>query len=70
VQRFVASGAQSDQVQIVVVALLASQFLVVYLEISSGTTDLASPAIAPQYLISQLVIRFGIKTQAGLLGSN
>jgi hypothetical protein len=39
-------SAQGDKVQIVV-ALLAPQFLVVDLEISPGTTGLASPAIAP-----------------------
>ena len=63
-------SAQGNQVQIVVVALLAAQFLVVDLQVLPGTTDLASPAIAPQYLFSQLVVRFGIKPQARSLGSN
>jgi hypothetical protein len=67
---FMAVSAQGDEVKIVVVGLLAPQFLVVDLEISPGTTGLASPAIAPQYLFSQLVVRFGIEPQAGSLGSN
>jgi len=70
VQRFVAVSAQGDEVQIVVVALLAPQLLVVDMQILPGTTELASPAIAPQYLFSQLVIRFVIKPQARPLGSN
>ena len=70
VQRFVASGAQSDQVQVVVVALLAPQFLVVDMQILPGTTELASPPIATQYLFSELVIRFWIKPQARPLGPN
>ena len=65
-----AVGAQGNQVRIVIRALLAAQLLVVDLQVLSGTTDLASPAIAPQYLFSQLVIRFGIKPQARSLGSN
>jgi hypothetical protein len=70
VQRFVTVSAQGDEVQIVVVALSAPQLLVVDLQILPGTTELASPVIAPQYLFPQLVIRFGIKTQALLLRSN
>ena len=56
-QRFVAVGAQGDEVQFVV-ALLAPQFLVVDMEILPGTTELASLAIAPQYLFPQLVVQF------------
>ena len=69
-QPFMAGGAQGNQVQIVIRALLAAQLLVVDLQVLSGTTDLASPAIAPQYLFSELVVWFGIKPQARSLGSN
>jgi hypothetical protein len=66
----VAAGAQGDEVRLVVVALLAPQLLVVHLETSPGTTELASRGIALQYLFSQVVVRFGIKTQVRPLGSN
>ncbi len=65
-----AVDAQGDQIRIVIRALLAAQLLVMDLQVSPGTTELASPAIALQYLFSQVVIRFGIKPQARPLGSN
>jgi hypothetical protein len=68
VQSLMASGAQGNQIRIVIRALLAAQLLVMDLQVSPGTTDLASPAIPAQYLFSQLVIRFGIKPQARPLG--
>jgi hypothetical protein len=43
---------------------------VVDLQISPGTTDLALPAIAAQYLFPQLFVKLGIKSQARPLGSN
>jgi hypothetical protein len=46
VQRFVAGSAQGNEVQIVIVALLAPVLLVVDMQILPGATDLASPAIA------------------------
>ena len=52
-----AAGAQGNQIQVVIRALLAAQLLVVDLQVLSGTTDLASPAIAPQYLFSELFVR-------------
>jgi hypothetical protein len=70
VQSFVTSSAERNQVQIVVVALLAAVLLVVDMQVLPGTTDLASPAIAGQNLLSELVVRFGIKPQARTLGSN
>jgi hypothetical protein len=70
VQCFVAVSAQGNEVQIVVVALLAPVLLVVDMQILPGTADLASPAIAGQNLLSELVVRFGIKPQARTLGSN
>jgi hypothetical protein len=69
-QCFVTVSTEGDEVQIVVVALLAPQLLVVDMQILPGTTELASPPIARQYLFPQLVIRFGIKPQARPFGSN
>jgi hypothetical protein len=70
VQPFMATSAKRYQVQVVIVALLAAVLLVVDMQVFPGTTDLASPAIAAQYLFSQLVVRFGIEPQAGSLESN
>jgi len=67
---FVTAGAQGDQVRVVIVALLAAELLVVDLQVLPGTTGLASPALATQYLFSELVVRFGTEPQAGSLGSN
>ena len=47
-----AVNALGDEVQIVVVVLLAAQLLMVDMQVLPGTADLASPAIAPQYLFS------------------
>jgi hypothetical protein len=49
-----APGVQGNQVRVVIIALLAAQLLVVDLQVLSGTTDLASPAIAAQNLFSHL----------------
>ena len=65
-----ATGAQGDQIRVVIGALLAAQLLVVDLQVLSGTTDLASPTIPTQYLFSELFVGFGIKPQARSLGSN
>jgi hypothetical protein len=43
---------------------------VVDLQVLSGATDLAFPAVAAQYLSSKLFVGFGIKPQARLFGSN
>ena len=69
-QPFMAGGAQGNQVQIVIRALLAAQPLVMDLQVLSGTTDLALPAIAPQYLFPELVVLLGIKAQARSPRSN
>jgi hypothetical protein len=45
-QPFVAAGAQGNEVQIVIRALLTAQLLVVDLQVLFGTTDLALPAIS------------------------
>jgi len=63
-QRFVAVSAQGDEVQFIIVALLAPQLRVMDMEISSGTTELASPTIAAENLLSELIVRFGIKSHA------
>ena len=67
---FVTVSAQGDEVQIVVIALLAPRLLVVNMQILPGTTELSSQAITPPYLLPQLAIRFRIKPQARPLGSN
>jgi hypothetical protein len=46
VQLFMAAGAQGNQVQIVIRALLTAQLLVVHLQVLSGTADLTLPAIS------------------------
>ncbi len=56
-----AAGAQGDQVRIVIRALLAAQLLVMDLQVLSGTTDLALPAIAAQYLFAELFVNLVIK---------
>jgi len=61
---FMAGGAQGYQVRVVIIALLATQLLVMDLKVLSGTANLAFPAIALQYLFSQLVIRLAIKPEA------
>ena len=65
-----AVGAKGNQIQIVIRALLAAKLLVMDLQVLPRTTDLALPAIATQYLFSELVVRFGIEPQARSLGSN
>ena len=67
---FMATRAQGNQVQFVIGTLLTAQLLVVDLQVLSGTTDLASPAIPAQYLFSELFVGLGIKPQARSLGSN
>jgi len=70
VLRFMAHPTESDQIRIVVVALLAPQFLVVDLQILAGTTVLTSPAIPPQHLLSESFVRLRIKSETRPLGSN
>ena len=56
VQRFMVVSAESDQVQAVVSALLATQLFVVDLQVLPGTTDLASRTIAAQHLLTELFV--------------
>jgi hypothetical protein len=67
---FVTAGTQGNQVGVVIIALLAAELLVVDLKVLSGATDLALPAIATQYLFSEVFVELGIKPQARSLGSN
>ena len=67
---FVTAGTQGNQVRVVIIALLAAELLVVDLQVLSGATDLALPAIATQYLCSEVFVELGIKLQARSLGSN
>jgi hypothetical protein len=55
-QFFMAAGAQGDQIRVLVVALLTAQLFVMNLKVPSSTANLTSPAIAPQYLLSQLAV--------------
>jgi hypothetical protein len=55
-QVVMATETQSDQVQIVIRTLLASQCLVVDLQVLHGTTDLASPAVSGEHLLSKLIV--------------
>jgi hypothetical protein len=65
-----ALGTQRNQIRVVIIALLAAQLLVMDVKVLSGTANLAFPAIALQYLFSQLVIRFAIHHEARFLGAN
>jgi len=65
-----AAGAQADQVRVVIRAVLAAQLLVVDLQVLSGTTELALPAIAAQHLFAQLFVELVVEAQARSLGSN
>jgi hypothetical protein len=65
-----AVDAQGNQIRIVIRALLAAQLFVMDLQILFGAADLASPAIATQDSISQLIVQLGIKPHARALGSN
>ena len=47
-----AAGAKSNQIEIVIRTLLATQLFVMNLQVLPGTTDLASPAIAAENLLS------------------
>ena len=65
-----AVSAKGIQVQIVIASLPAAQLLVVDLQVLSGTTDLAFPAIPTQYLFPEVFVELGIKLQTRSLGSN
>jgi hypothetical protein len=62
-----AAGAQSNQVQIVIRALPATQPFVMDLQVLLRTASLTSPGIAPQYLQSELFVLFGIELHTRLL---
>src|SRR5713101_6913737 len=65
-----ASGTQRDQVLLGVISGPAAKFFVVNLQVRSGPTALASPAISTQHLLPESFIQLGIKPQARALGSN
>ncbi len=56
VQPFMAAGAQGNQVQIVIRALLTAQLLVVDLQVLSGTADLTLPAISLHDTLTELFV--------------
>jgi hypothetical protein len=53
---FMTVGTKSNQIKVVVVALLTAEFLVMDLQVLPRTTNLASPAIATQDLFSELAV--------------
>ena len=57
----VTSAAESNQVFLGIIAALAAKFLVVNLQIRSGATRLASPAVTTQNSLPELMVLFGIK---------
>jgi len=60
-QTGVACGTECDQVFFRIFAGMAAEFLVVNLEIRHCAARLASPAIAPQYLVAELFVQVGTK---------
>ena len=56
VQPFMAAGAQGNQVQIVIRALLTAQLLVVNLQVLSGTAVLTLPAISLHDTLTELFV--------------
>ena len=69
-QFLMATRAQGNQVREGIVALTTAQLLVVDLKALPRTTDLTLPAIAAQYLFSELLVALGIKPRARALGAN
>jgi hypothetical protein len=65
-----AACTEGNQVQVVIIALLAAELFVMDLKVLPGTAHLASPAIAAQNLFSEFVIWFCIKLQAPPLWPN
>jgi len=62
-----AARTQCDQVLVVVVPLVTSETRVVNMKIGLRTTNLASPAIALQHTLAQMLVRLVVKPNAGLL---
>ena len=63
-QMFVAFGAQRDQVLFDVATRMASELEVVHLQVLHATADLASPAIALQYLLMQFAVAGRVKSES------
>jgi hypothetical protein len=55
-QVFMATSTKGNQIRGVIVALLTAQLFVMNLQGLPRATELAFPAIAPQYLLSQLAV--------------
>jgi hypothetical protein len=60
----VTCGAERDQVLVGIVSGLASMLLMVDLKVHPCATCLASPAVPPQDLSTELLVRFRIQPQA------
>lgn len=63
----VTGSAKRDEVGLRIIAGLATEFLVVYLEIRHRPTALASPAGSPQDLLPQRLIYRGTELQSSPL---
>jgi hypothetical protein len=61
---FVAFSAQRDQILFLISARLAAKFKVVYLQMLHATADLASPAVALQYLPMQFEVAVRIESKS------
>ena len=63
----VATRAKRNQVFFRIITGLAAEFFVVNFKMRLGATRLASPAIAAQDLVAELVVQLRIKPQARTL---
>ena len=66
-QPFMAAGAQGNQVQIVIRALLTAQLFVVDLQVLARTANLTLPPVPLHDLLAELFIRAGIQAYARTL---
>src|SRR5690348_12106336 len=61
--------AEGNQIQFTIISRLAPQLDMVHLQGGPATTRLAPAPIAPQDLLTQLLVSFRIKLNPGLLGA-
>jgi hypothetical protein len=67
---FVAFGAQGDQVLLRVTTRVTAEFEMVYLQVLHATAELASPAVALQYLSMQFAVALRIEPKSGAFGAD
>ena len=63
-----AFSAQRDQILFLVVARVAAELEVVYLQVLHATAILAAPAVALQHLAMQFAIAGGVESKSRVLG--